>query len=210
MQPLSLSLSLSPLGAMSTYCSVVSQQKRKINDVVQAHDAALPQREYIAAQAASLRERLGDGIWLLLLGAIILPGLVIVALDSEYDASSAFPSGCASLYRFDAVFIALLSTLLVLHLIVWLAPRPVSHIDRSPLSAGVAAIVIGGPPVFFLWSLWLLVWPGEARSQCALQSHRGIWGLFAAVSGAGLLGLAWFATEIGRILWQMLVAKAGQ
>lgn len=154
-----------------------------------------------------VRSQLGDGIWLLLLVALLLPALYIVlALDSEHDSSAhaAFPWGCYSLYWFVAMFATSLSVVLGLHLLVWAFPRPVSHVDKSPLSAALAAIVLLGPPLFSLWAASILVWPASTVAQCPLEGHRALWGYFGALVGSALVGGVWASSAVGGMIWSTL------
>jgi len=155
-------------------------------------------------------DRLGDGIWLVALSVALLPGIAILALESDYDDSSVSPWGCYSLYWFVALFLAALATILALHMLVWMVPRPVSHVDGSPLSGLIAALAILGPPAFGIWALALLVYPGTAPAQCSIQGHRALWGYFSVVVAAGSVAAAVGVASFVHLCWQAVVGKPRQ
>jgi hypothetical protein len=142
-----------------------------------------------------------------LLTALLLPALFVLALDSDVNSSALaeHPWACYQLYWFVALWAAALSTIIALHLLVWLAPRPASQVDSSPLSAMLAAILLAGPPLFAAWAFTILVWPGHTAQLCSAKEHRGLWAYFTAVTSAGAIALASIGAFMARFVWQALM-----
>lgn len=154
--------------------------------------------------------QLGDGKYLLLLAAALVPGLYAVVTDSDTDlASSPLHShACYHPYWFVSFLTCALGVLLFLHLLVWWFPRPVSSVDKSPLSGVVVGIVFGGPPIFAAWSAYILLWAEEPRLHCAYARHAAVWNVVWATTAIGALAAGAFAVECVRIL--LLVVRSSK
>jgi hypothetical protein len=157
----------------------------------------------------SLRERLGDGVWLLVLGAVLVLGVAVLLLDrdAEFDPSPSAADGyaCTSLYYWVTTFCAALALLVAMHLLVHVAPRPVSHVDASPVSTTIAAIVVVAPPVLAVWSLSIMVWPARTRQGCSWSEHQALWSYFGSLVALGAGVVLLFVAETVRVLWRTLV-----
>ena len=147
----------------------------------------------------------------MILVAALLPALVALWLDSDFDSSAGavYPWGCYQLYWFVGLWSACLGVVLALHVLVWAVPRPVSHVDKSPLSAFLVGLAVAGPPTFGAWALAMLVWPAQTRLQCAVQDHRALWAYFAAVTALGTAAALYTVAALTEIFVKILFAKKG-
>jgi hypothetical protein len=170
-----------------------------------------------AAPVVWCSARLGDGKWLILIVLLLVPGLIGVVTDSEAD-------GCSSLYCFSVLFTLCLAVVLFVHVFLWAVPRPVSYVDKSPMSAMVAGIMVGGPPLFGIWTLTIvlpsvyarftaeeLVIPSPssttAEGQCLRANHAALWNYFTLIASLLGIGLLSIAGEFSRIFWRTLFYK---
>ena len=153
--------------------------------------------------------KLGDGKYLILLSAVLLPGLYAVFTDSDTDVTSALhPHACYHTYWFVSFLCLALSVLLFLHLLVWLFPRPVSSVDKSPLSGVVVSIVVGGPPVFAVWAAYILLIADEPRGHCSYAKHQAVWNYIYAVAALGMVAAAACIVEFTRIVLLVIRSKS--
>jgi hypothetical protein len=113
--------------------------------------------------------------------------------------SALHPHACYHPYWFACFLSLALSILLVLHLVVWLFPRPVSSVDQSPLSGVVVGIVVGGPPVFAAWAAYILLLAEEPRAFCHYAKHQAVWNYLYAAVAVGALAAAACVVEFVRI-----------
>lgn len=138
------------------------------------------------------------------------PSLVSSILDSEIDPTNTLsPYGCYTLYWFHLFFTCAVGILVFLYSLVWFVPRPVSTIDKSPISTIVLSITILSPPIFLIVTTYIILF-SNLPMTCSFENHRTMWFSFVLVAIVEAYALAIVALRTGQILYGALIKRTGQ
>jgi len=191
-------------GTSVTRRTVVNCSASTADSASQHHSSAAQPRQQKSARKPINSE--SDTKWFVILSVAFLAGLWILLSDEELSSALDERWGCYELYWFHLTWAFCLGLLLSIHLLLYLAPRPVSQVDASPLSVIVAAITLGGPIVFSVWSGRIWMNRQQHRVMCDPSAHQGLWyGMYAVggVLGVGFASLiSMFLSILCRAIWQ--------
>ena len=160
----------------------------------------------------------GDGKYLLYAIIFFIPGLILTFMESESEfissdsatvTDAAVSFGCYSLYWFTVFLTVCVGVLIFLHILIEAVPRNVSTVDQSPLTGIIFTIAFGGPPIFLIWSTYILLISNTLKT-CTFERHQMLWYYFGLVVFIELVCLSLIAKAFGEIILTAGTRKEGQ